>query len=258
MARGMTRATAHGMICEAARTLIERPTAFLQALWHGLIGLAYPAHCWGCEEPLASPKGLLCFSCLRAADRADPDDVLERIDEVPGIRGIIDGAFALWMFDKGGSLQRIHRALKFGNRPSYGIQLGIVLGYAFEQSLLHRPPPDLVIPVPLHQTRLYERGYNQSEHLVWGMVSVLEVPFDMKALARRSTTAAQTTLSRSERLQNLQRAFEVTAAERIAGQRILLVDDVLTTGATVGAAAKTLRAAGAEAVDVATLAIART
>ena len=227
------------------------------AMGQGLMGLAFPVACLHCGGAIPNASMLLCFCCLRNADRADADDVRERIDDLPGMRSAIDGAFALWMFDKGGFLQRIHQALKYENRPRYGVWLGQAIGHAFAQTLLYRPPPDMIVPIPLHRMRLCERGYNQSEYLVRGIAPALEKPVATDVMVRNKATRSQTALSRNERLNNLDGAFAVPFPERVAGQRILIVDDILTTGATAGMAASTLLEAGAEAVDIAALGVTR-
>ncbi len=239
------------------RNLWQTPAKAAQALGRGLMDLAFPPGCLHCGGGVPSASILLCFCCLRNADRADADDVRERIDRLPGMRTAIDGTFALWMFDKGGFLQHIHRALKYGNRPHYGIWLGRILGHAFIQSLVYRPAPDLLVPIPLHRMRLCERGYNQSEYLVQGITHALEKPVTPEIIVRNKATLSQTALSRKERLNNLDGAFTVPVPERIAGLRILLVDDILTTGATLGMAASALLKAGADAVDIATLGVTR-
>ena len=239
------------------RNLWRAPVKVAQAVGRGLMDLAFPPACLQCGGVVPSASALLCFCCLRNADRADADDVRERIDRLPGMRTAIDGTFALWMFDKGGFLQHIHQALKYGNRPHYGIWLGRILGYAFAQSLAYRPAPDLLVPIPLHRMRLCERGYNQSEYLVRGIAPALQKPVAPEVIVRSKVTRSQTALSRKERLDNLDGAFTVPIAERVAGLRILLVDDILTTGATVGMAASALLRAGADAVDIATLGVTR-
>lgn len=239
------------------RNLRRTSARIARAAGQGLMGLAFPPACLHCGGAVPNASMLLCFCCLRNADRADAADVRERIDDLPGMRNAIDGAFALWMFDKGGFLQRIHQALKYENRPRYGLWLGDALGHAFAQTLAYRPAPDMIAPVPLHRMRLCERGYNQSEYLVRGAAPALDKPIAADVLVRNKATRSQTTLSRAERMRNLDEAFAVPAAERIAGRRILLVDDILTTGATAGVAARALLEAGAEAVDVAALGVTR-
>lgn len=113
---------------------------------------------------------------------------------------------------------------------------------------------DLVVPVPLHPSRLREREFNQSLLLADQIAKYLDRPLSFTNLVRTAPSEPQSTLSRKERMKNLRRAFAVRRPESIAGKRILLIDDVFTTGTTVNECAKVLRKSGAEAVLVLTLA----
>ncbi len=228
-------------------------SAAARTVWSGLLDLIAPPSCLGCGAPTAG--GPVCGRCLHRLERADPSDLAARLDALPHARDTFDDAFALWVFDKGGVLQRIQHALKYGNRPAYGHHLGALVGQAYRDA--GRPHPDLVTPVPLHRTRLYERGYNQSAFLAEGLAEALGAPCRPHALRRLRATRSQTRLSRRRRWENVSGAFAVTEPEAVVEQRVLLVDDVLTTGATATAAALALREAGAAAVGLATLALAR-
>jgi ComF family protein len=113
---------------------------------------------------------------------------------------------------------------------------------------------DGIIAVPLHPTRLREREYNQSLLLAKRLSHFLEVPVMWNILIRTQHTVPQTTLKRAARLKNLRKSFAVTRPEEISGKRVLLVDDVFTTGTTINECTKTLRKAGAADVYVSTLA----
>jgi len=113
---------------------------------------------------------------------------------------------------------------------------------------------DVVIPVPLHQRRLWWRGFNQAALLAMTISRRLEKPIDLKSLMRSRITTPQTSQDHDARRRNVRRAFAVTRPARIRGKRILLIDDVMTTGATVDECARVLMAAGAVRVDVLTLA----
>lgn len=159
---------------------------------------------------------------------------------------------ALWVFDRGGTLQAAQHAIKYGNRPRYGVALGRLLGAAYAEDA---PLPDGVVPIPLHRTRRLERGYNQSRMLGEGVSEALDCPLRTDLLTRPKPTRPQTHLSRADRWHNVRDAFAADAA--CMDGRWLLIDDVLTTGATAVAAGQTLTQAGAEAVSLATLALAR-
>lgn len=139
--------------------------------------------------------------------------------------------------------------------------------YGLDQSLAHalaeclsNPLPldgsdyDLIMPVPLHRVRLRWRGFNQAALLGDAIARRLKRPFDAGSLIRIRETDPQTGKSMRERRQNIRDAFVIRRPARIANRRVLLVDDVMTTGATVDECARTLLAAGARRVDVLTLA----
>jgi ComF family protein len=113
---------------------------------------------------------------------------------------------------------------------------------------------DIVIPVPLHRGRLRWRGFNQAALLASAVARRLERPLDVTTLVRMRATPPQTSAGHRERQLNVRRAFAVKRPARVANPRVLLIDDVMTTGATVDECARTLLAAGARRVDVLTLA----
>ena len=116
------------------------------------------------------------------------------------------------------------------------------------------PVPNIVIPVPLHASRLRSRGFNQSALLAGQVAKQLGVPLLANTLIRLRDTASQAGMNRAERLDNLRNAFAVRKETRIKNRRVLLVDDIITTSATIRAAASVLTRAGAECVAVAALA----
>ena len=113
---------------------------------------------------------------------------------------------------------------------------------------------DWIVPVPLHEVRLRERGYNQAERLATGLSAVTGITLNNRLLRRVKATQTQTVLNRRERMQNMAAAFRILPGVGIVGKRVLIVDDVLTTGATTSGCAKALRRAGVRSVGVWTLA----
>ena len=153
--------------------------------------------------------------------------------------------------DEPGTLPALIRRHKYGLDQSVGRALVEYLGDDLPVSAADY---DVVIPVPLHWRRLWWRGFNQAALLAAEVARRLDLPLDTTAISRLRFTPPQTAQHHDERIKNVRRAFTVTNPERIRNRRILIVDDVMTTGATVDECARVLIAAGAVCVDVFTLA----
>src|ERR1700691_1533830 len=153
--------------------------------------------------------------------------------------------------DEPGTLPALIRRHKYGLDQSVGRAL---VEYMGDELPLSAGDYDVVIPVPLHWRRLWWRGFNQAALLAAEVAHRLNLPLDTTAMSRRRFTPPQTAQHHGERIKNVRRAFTVTNPERVTNRRILLVDDVMTTGATVDECARALTAAGATSVDVFTLA----
>ncbi|MFB6249137.1 MAG: ComF family protein [Salinibacter sp.] len=232
--------------------MLEEVSHTLRTVGRGLLDLLYPPRCLGCGARPETAERPLCSRCLQSLERAAPMDVAARLDRLPAGGDLFEHVLALWVFDRGGPLQAVQHAVKYGDRPRYGVALGRLVGQAYAEAAA---PPDGVVPVPLHRTRELERGYNQSRVLADGVADALNAPLRTSLLARPHPARSQTNLSRAERWRNVQDAFAADPA--CADAHWLLVDDVLTTGSTAVAAGRALADAGAEAVSLATLALAR-
>ena len=159
---------------------------------------------------------------------------------------------AFLRFTKKGKSQTLLHLLKYKNKPELGEELGRLYGL----SLLEKGFAtlwDVVVAVPLHPLKKQRRGYNQSECFGRGLSKVMGIPY-REVLVRRKFTTTQTNKSRLERLENVDDVFALSDGQVTQGLRILLVDDILTTGATLCACAQTLLQGGAKHVDLATIA----
>ncbi len=145
------------------------------------------------------------------------------------------------------------QALKFGRRQNLARPLSTLLARAFCESW-DRSEFDLIVPVPLHAKRLRQREYNQAELLAFSLAHQIAIPFARDTLSRARPTLPQVGMTHSQRLHNVRDAFRCVNSRRISGRRILLIDDVLTTGATVESASRALLKSGALRVSVLTVA----
>ena len=232
--------------------------------WDRLLHFVLPSFCLGCGEPLPASATLgLCRACRGKLVRLD----LARcpICWRPNLGAATAGAacascrtaapscdrlLAAWSYQE--PLASVLLAFKFGRLDYLGSALARAIAELLRETL---STCDLVVPVPLHWRRRLARGYNQAERIARPLAARLQIPL-RTALRRRRPTPAQSQLDRAERLRNLADAFAVWRPGAVAGRRILLVDDVVTTGATVEAAAASLRAAGA--AEIHAVAAART
>jgi ComF family protein len=213
----------------------------------------YPRVCSACAADLDPTAWMLCDACQAMLVRVESSDrgyqrTFTRLRE----GGCVDDLKTLWFFEKDGPLQALLHRLKYGARPGVGRWFGEQLGDIV-------PGGDLIVPVPLHPAKLRERGYNQSAEIARGMGSVKCVPVDATALHRCRFTETQTHLTIEERRRNVDRAFGVRTRKiaAIREKTIILVDDVVTTGATIRSCAQVLRECGAARVIVASVALAR-
>jgi ComF family protein len=150
-------------------------------------------------------------------------------------------------------LSRLAQGLKFHSRRNLVGLLSPLMASTFCESW-NSEEFDLIVPVPLHPKRKRERGYNQSELLARALAAQIAIPVDSRVLIRIRSTLPQIGLSDSQRLENVRNAFRCIHASRISKKRILLIDDVMTTGATVASAAQALMEAGCSRVSVLTAA----
>jgi ComF family protein len=204
-------------------------TAFLQLL--------APARCPGCDAAAPHPGGF-CDGCA---------PLLEGPAAAYRPPAPVAAAFAY-----GGPIADAIARLKYGRRSDLAGALALLLADA---ALPYAGLVDRVAPLPLHPQRLRERGFNQSALLALRVATVLGVPLEVGSLQRIRPTREQAGLPREQRASNIRGAFRVGGGGRIRGLRVLLIDDVCTTGATLDAAAHALRAAGAS--EVRALALAR-
>jgi ComF family protein len=227
--------------------------------------LFLPPICIRCHEP-NSAHGVLCARCWQGIAFITPP-LCQRLGlPLPYVGGddaqvssvalrhppAYGRARAVARFE--GVMRDLIHALKFGDRHESVGLFGRLLRSAGVELL---SGADLLMPVPLHRTRLWKRRFNQSAILAGWLSAATGIPLELHALRRINATASQVGLSRAERHRNVAAAFGIApgALVRVAGKRVVLIDDVITTGATLDACARVLKDAGAAEVDCLALAL---
>jgi ComF family protein len=221
-----------------------------------LISLFYPRLCAGCNTPLVKGEEVLCLSCMADLPRTNYHFNVENPVFLAFIgRANIEMATSFCRFDKGGRLQHLLHQLKYNRNLEVGRKMGMLLGYDLSQCELYKNI-DAIIPVPLHPRKEKSRGFNQSAEIGKGLSESMNRPLLLGNLVRVAHTASQTRKGRYERWENVHGIFDVKNSALLTDKHLLLVDDVITTGATLEACCAPLLEIPGVRVSIATLACA--
>jgi ComF family protein len=227
---------------------------FLEKYWTAFLDVFYPENCQACAMQLVGNEQVICTKCQVSLPRTNshlveiPSLVLKFAGKVP-----VQSAFSFLKFEKGGKVQHLLHALKYKNKPEVGTLLGKMYGQELRQSNLHF---DLVVGVPLHARKQAQRGYNQADALAQGLAEGLGISWSDKVAIRQKFTETQTGKSRAERHENVAKIFKITQPQLIQNKHVVVIDDVITTGATIESLLIELLNNGAKSVSVVTLAAA--
>lgn len=217
--------------------------------------LFFPECCAGCGRTLIRKEDFICIYCRYAL----PQTNFHRVDDHEAARlfwGLVPFQFVLsyLYFKDMSSVQQIIHHFKFKNKPL----LASYFGKEYGRKLIWKNHPvtqaDVLIPVPMQPKKLRKRGYNQSEYFALGLAEILEIPLCSTALKRQNGSVSQIGKNRLDRFQNIGNAIEPGYLDGLAGKHIVLVDDVLTTGATLAACAEVLLKADISMISVITFA----
>ena len=223
-----------------------------------LLHLLFPHVCLLCCKQLRSGEEHCCSSCQAEFDPfstplASEELLRHTIASHFGETFLFERGWCRYQFHRKSPLQQVLHAMKYEGLFNLGRSFGRQLG---EWMLTEGGAGDIecIVPVPLHPLKKIERSYNQSEKIAEGIAQSLQKPLRRELLRRQRYTVSQTGLSASERQKNIEGAFQV--AKNVVCPHLLLVDDVVTTGATMAAAASALRHGGVERISLAAIALA--
>lgn len=224
------------------------------AIIDDFLDLVFPRTCCLCSRSLFAFEDQLCRICTSALPIANYHLRPFENDLSVKILGLtkVNRVMAFLRFTKKGDSQKLLHLLKYRNKP----ELGRFLGNQYSNVLKNNDLEinwDVIIPVPLHPLKQKRRGYNQSEQFALGLSDGLGIPISL-SLIRTKFTETQTKKNRMERLKNVSAVFDVDENEEVKGRNVLLVDDVMTTGATLVTCANLLLEKGAVSVDMAVIA----
>ena len=225
--------------------------------WFGpLFHLFFPRCCAVCGASLIEGEDTICTHCNIDMPRTNyhkmKDNPVERMfwGKFP-----LERATSFFFYRKGSDFRQVLHQLKYGGQKEIGAIMGRYMASELQASDFFHGV-DVIIPIPLHKKKQQIRGYNQSEWISRGIMAVTGIPVDTEAIIRRKNTETQTQKSALERWKNVDGIFELHRSEHLAGKHILIVDDVLTTGATTVACASRLAEIEGVRISVLTLAMA--
>lgn len=224
----------------------------LKEIKESVIHLFFPHVCTGCGNDILSNQSVLCIRCMDAM----PETNFEQHANNPiekmywGRLPLVSGT-AQFYFTKESLMQHLMHQFKYKNNRSLGLQLGQIMGEQIQRS--GRIKPDALIPLPLFPVKEKRRGYNQATLLCLGMAAIMKIPVIENAVIRPQHTETQTKKGRIERWKNMEGKFILNEQEAIKNKHLLLVDDIITTGATLEACGAELLKADNVKLSIASL-----
>jgi len=225
-------------------------------LFNDFIDLIYPAYCLGCRTNLLKHENYICTKCLYDLSKTNfHDECDNKVDKLFWGKTKIEAATAYCFFNKESIIQQLIHNLKYKGKKEVGLVLGKHLGADLLSSQRFKDI-GLIIPVPLHPKRETKRGYNQSEWISIGISETMKKEYDTKSVLRNIYNETQTRKNREQRWANVESIFKIEKPENLNQKHILLIDDVITTGSTLEACAKTILENTTAKVSIASIAVA--
>lgn len=213
-----------------------------------------PRKCSGCDEILGPIETSICYQCLQTIKPINEELLRQEFEKDFATSKVISNFTSLFIFEKESALQQVIHNIKYNKQFNSAMTLGKLFAER-HQSLLEEWAIDLIIPIPLHHLKKAERGFNQSDFFAKGISKQSGIKLSTNAVKRTRYTESQTGFNRKKREENMENAFKVKKENLVEGKNILLVDDVITTGATIHECGKALFSSGADHIFAGSIAV---
>ena len=214
-----------------------------------------PRFCPGCKQKLSAEQKYICDDCINSIPLATNSLIKIEYQRKFSDKKLISGFTAPFIFENDKELQHIIHSIKYSKKFAVGNRLGEIIA-EIRGDEIKTWRIDFIVPVPLHHLKKANRGYNQSFYIAKGLGKSLNIPVNQSILKRVKFTQTQTALSLVERQENIGDAFKVKKTKTVKGKNILIIDDVITTGATLNECARILKEVGANKIYASSSAIA--
>jgi ComF family protein len=207
--------------------------------FNDFLSIIYPHNCAACGNDVLGKSHLLCWTCLKSLPLTGFETQSNNlVSQLFAGRIPVEMATAFLFFSKDSKVQHLIHLVKYKSQKELGHYLGTLMGHAIQQANWNEI--DLIIPVPLNKKKAAKRGFNQAKILADGISEVLQKPVAEVAIVRSKFTETQTRKNRISRWQNVEDVFELGDFAGLENKRVLLIDDVVTTGATLEACGQIL------------------
>lgn len=219
-----------------------------------LFDFIFPRKCLTCKVNLSTYEKVICTNCLSTFKKVPNEIIHQEYMKKFKDNMLIDDFHSAFIFEKDKPIQNLLHSYKYENKIYVGKFLGELIFNELNIKLFEWDA-DYIIPVPLHTFKKLQRGYNQSYYIAKAISKKLNIPLKPNLLKRKRFTQTQTKMNFIERKENVRNAFQVKHDNKIIDKKIILIDDVITTGATVSECAKTLKEKNAKKVFALSFAI---
>lgn len=236
--------------------MVNQKRKVIYRYFKDLVGLIYPQLCLCCNEESPLDNDIFCYDCKLSMPFTDQFEVHKNafIAKMKGRVQLERAASFLYNYKKS-NVQKMLYTLKYQQKPEIGIEIGKLIGNKMNECWSDISF-DQIIPIPLHPRKEQKRGYNQCQKMAEGIQETTQIKINNTCIKKVTNTDSQTSMNRSDRLHNVSQSFVLSKGPDLTGKHILIIDDVVTTGATLEVIALLCQQAQARSISFATIAMA--